>query len=53
MNDSINYLPDGVYIAIDADCPACGHPERRARTDEHGLLFSCRKCPYVSRERES
>lgn len=45
-------LPEGTYIAVDADCPHCGFPERRARFDEHGALFSCRKCPYVSRERE-
>lgn len=45
-------LPAGYYIAIDADCPGCGWGERRARFDEHGPLFSCRKCAYVSRERE-
>jgi predicted small metal-binding protein len=43
-------------IAIDADCPACGYPER-AFDPETGL-FSCsslnpEKCDYESREREA
>ena len=46
-------LPDGTYFAVDANCPSCGWPERRARFDEHGAVFSCRKCEYVSREREA
>lgn len=46
-------LPPGMYIAVDADCPGCKHPERRARFDEHGALFSCRRCSYVSRERDA
>lgn len=41
------------HIAIDATCPKCGHPERRANFDEHGAVFSCRQCPYVSRERDA
>lgn len=45
-------LPDGTYIAVDATCPSCGHPERRARFDEHGAVFFCRQCSYVSRERD-
>lgn len=44
---------EDLYIAVDATCPSCGHPERRARFDEHGALFSCRQCPYVSRERDA
>ena len=46
-------LPDGTYIAIDADCPGCHYPERRARFDEHGAVFSCRKCSYISRKRDA
>jgi hypothetical protein len=46
---------EAVYIAVDASCPNCGYPERRAVLDfdDHGAVFSCRRCTYVSREREA
>lgn len=36
-------------LAIDADCPNCGWPERNFDTTTK--LFGCRKCDYTSNER--
>lgn len=38
-------------IAIDADCPKCGWPERNL--DPATGVFACRHCPYTSRERNA
>lgn len=40
-----------VVLAIDADCPSCGYPERWFDTATE--LFGCPKCTYTSRERTS
>ena len=46
---------DEVCACVDADCPACGWPERITPINqpEFMRLFGCRKCDYVSRERSS
>ncbi|OHU47161.1 hypothetical protein BKG82_26245 [Mycobacteroides chelonae] len=36
-------------LAIDADCPGCGWPERNF--DTQSKLFGCRKCEYTSADR--
>lgn len=42
---------DGIRIAIDADCPGCGWPERWFDTlTRH---FGCVKCSYTSDERNA
>lgn len=41
--------PDGLVLAIDADCPSCGHWERTF-TVATGL-FGCTQCTYTSPER--
>jgi len=43
--------PDGLVLAIDGDCPACGWPERTF-TVATGL-FGCTRCPYTSPERDT
>lgn len=40
---------DGVRIAVDADCPACGWPERVY--DTLTRRFGCIRCPHTSDER--
>ena len=42
---------DGIRIAIDADCPHCGWPERSYNTMTR--TFACVKCPYTSDERNA
>jgi ribosomal protein S27AE len=48
---------DELCIAIDADCPNCGWPERVAPLADYDTgrpqRFACRKCTYVSLEREA
>ncbi len=36
-------------LAIDADCPGCGWPERNFDTTTN--LFGCSKCKYTSANR--
>lgn len=38
-----------VMLCIDADCPACGWPERTFDTATR--QFGCPKCDYTSEER--
>lgn len=40
---------DGLRVAVDADCPHCGWPERWFDTTTR--RFGCIKCPYTSDER--
>jgi hypothetical protein len=40
-----------LLIAIDADCPECGHPERTLNPATGD--FGCTRCTYVSRERNA
>lgn len=42
--------PATIRLAIDADCPGCGHPERRF--DPNTAVYSCRHCPYTSGYRD-
>ncbi|RSN32227.1 hypothetical protein DL990_20125 [Amycolatopsis sp. WAC 01416] len=42
--------PAGLVLAIDADCPACGGPERTF-TAATGL-YGCTRCTHVSPERD-
>jgi hypothetical protein len=42
---------DGLRIAIDADCPHCGWPERWFNTGSR--RFGCIKCDYESDERNA
>lgn len=42
--------PTAVRLAVDADCPSCGHPERRFNPNT--AVYSCRQCPYTSRYRD-
>ncbi|NHF62267.1 hypothetical protein [Microcella pacifica] len=42
---------DGLRVAIDADCPHCGWPERFFET--RSRRFGCIKCPYTSDERNA
>lgn len=48
---------DELCIAIDADCPNCGFPERVAPLSDFEARrpqrFACRHCAYVSLEREA
>jgi len=40
-----------IRLAIDADCPHCGWPERFFDTGTK--TFGCRKCDYTSEERDA
>ena len=40
---------DGIRIAVDAVCPACGWPERVY--DTLSRRFGCVQCPHTSDER--
>ncbi|MFD6073330.1 hypothetical protein [Amycolatopsis lurida] len=42
--------PTGLVLAIDADCPACGGPERTF-TAATGL-YGCSRCTHTSPERD-
>jgi ribosomal protein S27AE len=42
---------DGLRVAIDADCPHCGWPERFFET--RSRRFGCIKCAYTSDERNA
>lgn len=42
---------DGLLLAIDADCPHCGWPERTY--DTRTRRFGCIKCTYTSDERNA
>ncbi|MFD5245666.1 hypothetical protein ACFWIW_14030 [Amycolatopsis sp. NPDC058340] len=42
--------PAGLVLAIDADCPACGGPERTF-TAATGL-YGCTRCAHTSPERD-
>lgn len=42
---------DGLRIAVDADCPHCGWPERFY--DTRTRKFGCIKCRYTSDERNA
>ena len=42
---------DGITLAIDADCPHCGWPERIYNTSTR--RFCCIKCTYTSDERNA
>lgn len=43
--------PAGLVLAIDADCPACGWPERTF-TAATGL-YGCTRCTHTSPDRDS
>ncbi|MDY7528477.1 MULTISPECIES: hypothetical protein [unclassified Cryobacterium] len=44
-------LERGARLAIDADCPSCGWPERNFDTTSR--LFGCNKCTHTSDERNA
>ncbi|MFF4595289.1 hypothetical protein [Amycolatopsis sp. NPDC001319] len=41
--------PAEVVLCIDADCPACGWPERTLTLPQ--AIFGCPQCTYTSIER--
>ncbi|WP_020673851.1 hypothetical protein [Amycolatopsis nigrescens] len=53
MNATSNSKPGTAeaVLCIDADCPACGWPERWLSMATR--LFGCPKCPYTSTERDT
>lgn len=42
---------DGLRVAVEADCPRCGWPERFYDTTTR--RFGCIKCSYASDERNA
>lgn len=46
-------MDEPVRVCIDADCPACGWPERWALlSGAAGPIFGCPKCDHTSERRD-
>lgn len=43
---------DEMCVALDADCPNCGWPERITPLSDPGSVFGCRRCDYESSSRD-